>query len=69
MPTRGIDQIAGDIIVTTEPIMNEFKIIEHLKIITAECVFIMKNSSDVRSLQPQPQPQRSIYFDGRASYH
>jgi hypothetical protein len=67
MPTRVIDQIAGEIIVTTEPIMNEFKIIEHPKIITAECVFIVKNSPDVRSLHPQPQ--RSIYFDSRACYH
>lgn len=41
LPTEVIDQIAGDIIVTTEPVMSEFKVVERLEVITAECVFGM----------------------------
>ncbi len=41
LPTEVIDRIAGDIIVTTEPIMNEFRVVERLEVITAECVFGM----------------------------
>ena len=41
LPTEVIDQIAGDIIVTTEPVMNEYRVVERMEVITAECVFGM----------------------------
>ncbi len=41
LPTEVIDQIAGDIIVTTEPVMDEYRVVERLEVITAECVFGM----------------------------
>jgi len=41
LPTEVIDKIAGDIIVTTEPQMNEYRITQRMEVITAECVFGM----------------------------
>ncbi len=41
LPTEVIDRIAGDIIVTTEPVLNEYRVTERLEVITAECVFGM----------------------------
>lgn len=41
LPTEVIDQIAGDIIVTTEPSMGEYQVVERMEVITAECVFGM----------------------------
>ncbi len=41
LPINVIDELASEIILTTEPYMAEYKVIERLEIITAECVFGM----------------------------
>lgn len=41
LPTDVIDGLAKDIILTTEPAMAEYRVIERIEIITAECVFGM----------------------------
>lgn len=41
LPTEVIDKIAGEIIVTTEPVMAEYRVVERMEVITAECVFGM----------------------------
>ncbi len=41
LPTEVIDELAKDIIVTTEPVMNEYRVTARLEVITAECVFGM----------------------------
>jgi len=46
LPTEVIDRIAGDIIVTTEPTMNEYRVTERIEVITAECVFGMNLFKD-----------------------
>ena len=46
LPTDVIDRIAGDIIVTTEPTMNEYRVTERIEVITAECVFGMNLFKD-----------------------
>lgn len=47
LPTDVIDRIAGDIIVTTEPTMNEYRVVERMEVITAECVFGMNLFRDL----------------------
>ena len=41
LPTEMIDDLAKDLIVTTEPNMPEYRVVERIEIITAECVFGM----------------------------
>ncbi len=41
LPTEVIDEIARDIIVTTEPVMDGYRVTQRLEVITAECVFGM----------------------------
>jgi len=41
LPTEVIDEIAKDIIVTTEPAMDGYRVTRRLEVITAECVFGM----------------------------
>ena len=41
LPTEVIDDLAKDLIVTTEPLMAEYRVVERLEVITAECVFGM----------------------------
>lgn len=41
LPTEVIDEIARDIIVTTEPAMDGYRVTQRLEVITAECVFGM----------------------------
>ena len=41
LPTDVIDELAKDLIVTTEPNMPEYRVVERIEIITAECVFGM----------------------------
>lgn len=41
LPTDVIDDLAKDIILTTEPAMAEYRVIERIEVITAECVFGM----------------------------
>jgi len=46
LPTEVIDEIAQDIIVTTETSMQGYHITERIEIITAECVFGMNMFRD-----------------------
>ena len=46
LPTEVIDEIASDIIVTTEHSMNEYKVTQRHGVITAECVFGMNLFKD-----------------------
>ena len=41
LPTDVIDELAKDLIVTTEPTMAEYRVAERIEVITAECVFGM----------------------------
>jgi len=41
LPTEVIDELASDIILTTEPTLSDHRITRRLEIITAECVFGM----------------------------
>lgn len=41
LPTDVIDELAKDITLTTEPMMAEYRTLERIEIITAECVFGM----------------------------
>lgn len=47
LPTEVIDQIAKDLILTTEFAMPEYKVTERLEIVTAECVFGMNMFRDM----------------------
>lgn len=47
LPTEVIDDIAKDLILTTEFSMPEYKITQRLEIITAECVFGMNMFRDM----------------------
>jgi len=47
LPTEVIDQIAQDLILTTEFAMPEYKIVQRLEIVTAECVFGMNMFRDM----------------------
>ena len=46
LPTEVIDDLAKDLIVTTEPQMAEYRVVERLEVITAECVFGMNLFKD-----------------------
>ena len=46
LPTEVIDEIAQDIIITTETSMQGYRITERIEIITAECVFGMNMFRD-----------------------
>ena len=46
LPTEVIDELAKDLIVTTEPMMNEYRVTQRLEVITAECVFGMNLFKD-----------------------
>lgn len=46
LPTEVIDEIAKDLIVTTEFSMAEYKVTERIEVITAECVFGMNLFKD-----------------------
>ena len=41
LPTDVIDELAKDIILTTEPNMPEYRVTQRIEVITAECVFGM----------------------------
>ena len=41
LPTDVIDELAKDIILTTEPNMPEYRVVQRIEVITAECVFGM----------------------------
>ena len=41
LPTDVIDELAKNLIVTTEPNMPEYRVLERIEVITAECVFGM----------------------------
>ena len=41
LPTEVIDEIAKDIVLTTETVLSGYEVTERLEIITAECVFGM----------------------------
>jgi len=47
LPTEVIDEIAKDIILTTESTLSGYDVIERLEIITAECVFGMNMFRDM----------------------
>lgn len=47
LPTEVIDEIAKDLILTTEFAMPEYKVTKRLEIITAECVFGMNMFRDM----------------------
>lgn len=47
LPTEVIDQIAKDLILTTEFSMPEYRVTQRLEIITAECVFGMNMFRDM----------------------
>jgi len=47
LPTAVIDEIAKDLILTTEFAMPEYKVTQRLEIITAECVFGMNMFRDM----------------------
>ena len=47
LPTEIIDQIAKDLILTTEFAMPEYRVTQRLEIITAECVFGMNMFRDM----------------------
>jgi uncharacterized protein YbjQ (UPF0145 family) len=46
LPTEVIDEIAKDLIVTTEFSMAEYRVTERIEVITAECVFGMNLFKD-----------------------
>ncbi len=46
LPTEVIDELAKDLIVTTEATMNEYRVKQRLEVITAECVFGMNLFKD-----------------------
>jgi len=46
LPTEVIDELAKDIILTTESILDGYRVIERKEIITAECVFGMNMFRD-----------------------
>ncbi len=46
LPTEIIDQLASEIIITTEPLMAEYRVTQRLEVITAECVFGMNLFKD-----------------------
>jgi len=46
LPTAVIDELAKDVILTTEPVMNEYRVTQRLEVITAECVFGMNLFKD-----------------------
>ena len=46
LPTDVIDELAKDLILTTEHSMAEYKVTQRLEIITAECVFGMNLFKD-----------------------
>lgn len=47
LPTEVIDDIARDIILTTETILSGYTVVKRLEIITAECVFGMNIFRDM----------------------
>lgn len=47
LPTEVIDEIAKDLILTTEYTMPEYKVTARLEVITAECVFGMNMFRDM----------------------
>lgn len=47
LPTEVIDEIAKDLILTTELAMSEHKVTKRIEIITAECVFGMNMFRDM----------------------
>ncbi len=46
LPTEVIDELAKDLIVTTEATMNEYRVTQRIEVITAECVFGMNLFKD-----------------------
>ncbi len=46
LSTEVIDELAKDLILTTENSMDEYKVVERIEIITAECVFGMNLFKD-----------------------
>jgi uncharacterized protein YbjQ (UPF0145 family) len=46
LPTGVIDELAKDLIVTTEAMMSEYRVTKRLEVITAECVFGMNLFKD-----------------------
>ena len=46
LPTEVIDELAKDLIVTTEPMIDEYRVTQRLEVITAECVFGMNLFKD-----------------------
>lgn len=46
LSTEVIDELAKDLILTTENNMDEYKVVERIEIITAECVFGMNLFKD-----------------------
>ena len=47
LPTEVIDELAKDLIVTTEFSMAEYRVTERIEVITAECVFGMNLFKDL----------------------
>ncbi|MDP6573022.1 MAG: YbjQ family protein [Rhodospirillales bacterium] len=47
LPTEVIDEIAKDIVLTTETVLSGYHVAERLEIITAECVFGMNVFRDM----------------------
>ncbi len=47
LPTEIIDEIAKDVILTTESVLTGYDVIERIEIITAECVFGMNMFRDM----------------------
>ncbi len=46
LPTEVIDELAKDIIVTTESSMGEYRVTQRIQVVTAECVFGMNLFKD-----------------------
>jgi len=49
LPTEVIDQLAQDLIVTTESVLSGYRVEERIDVITAECVFGMNIFKDFRN--------------------
>lgn len=47
LPMEVIDELAADVILTTEPLLPDYRVVERLEIITAECVFGMNMFRDL----------------------
>ena len=47
LPTKVIDDLAKDLIVTTEAQMPEYRVMQRIEVITAECVFGMNMFKDL----------------------